>query len=1098
MILLLLALQDVDGLILKLRSEDSAVRDAATAELRAEGPKAEPALRRAAGDPDAEVAARAAHLLRIIDIVRNIPDELVLEYPGLPDRLTAGDDASWTSTFLHVHAAPSFLNFLFPCALAGARSNEELRDVLRAATTRRLSSGNFETIAHLSHPSESVRSEAAAYLCIPGRRHTDPRLVTLLASDDPGIRECARDVVVHAGHRDLVPKIADLLGDERAEIRVEILQVLGEMKAFTAAPRIAGLLEDHVAPVRATSLHALRKIGARAWHSAIPRLLDDPDPSIRSEALKAAGERDLRTVVPRVIELLSDGDGDVQEAACRALEKLNMSGAAPSMIPLLRIPAVQSTAYSALRTLARPEHAAGIAKLLKDPEFDVRALACSLLGFSGASEAAPRLLDRLADSNALVRRFAAAALGDLRIEEAAGPLARALDDADERVRHAAAAALSGLKAPEALAAVLKRADRHPEVASEIVNFPPSKARDSAILQLLKNRDPRLREVVVNLIRYTTATEPLRELLDATYLDFRAFVAGRLAELGDPEALPVLADLMRLMPHLDARKRCAEAIASFGDPSSFDHPDIMVRGAALRRLGTLRSPNAIPTIARALDDAAPEVRGTAVALLFEMNAVETAPAILNLMDDESAVVRNRVIRATAKFRPPGAPEALERCAATGKSSETPLRAQAEMGEPGPFVSLLAAAIGPDDPRLPPIRTWLLDGGPFPSAAIGSLLDEQRASVLDFLAARNDRESAPLIVERLDGMDPSPAFHALQLMGKWKIKAAATAAGRLFRNHPAWRTGTVLVELDARDQVPMLLEVLRTEGDDGSEALQALHGLRAREAIPALVAMLEDPEPLRRQKAAYGLGELRACESEPRLIRLLSDPDAEVVGAALIALQLCGGDAAVRASVPLLNDPDAEIVIAALGTMQIIPSREGIPSLLGLLESDDSDLKYIAARALARIGDDRCLGVLRAWARDPWNGGGPPEGLCRLGMREGVEDLLQSRHSRFPLNRLRSPEAWRRLGEGRLTEDLDGTVAERFERIARAAGLKLEIRVVPPDGRHWTSARGGQTRLLDALDDTEDLPYTAILEPDRIRVVSEAEAEAFWREWWRKSK
>src|SRR5258705_11828955 len=83
-------------LIDRLRSENIAVREEATNELKRLGEVAKPELERAAKDPDAELASRAKYLLRRLHLSAKLTSNLLKAVPEAADRLAGGDGSAWT------------------------------------------------------------------------------------------------------------------------------------------------------------------------------------------------------------------------------------------------------------------------------------------------------------------------------------------------------------------------------------------------------------------------------------------------------------------------------------------------------------------------------------------------------------------------------------------------------------------------------------------------------------------------------------------------------------------------------------------------------------------------------------------------------------------------------------------------------------------------------------------------------------------------------------------------------------------------------------------------------------------------------------------
>lgn len=125
------------------------------------------------------------------------------------------------------------------------------------------------------------------------------------------------------------------------------------------------------------------------------------------------------------------------------------------------------------------------------------------------------------------------------------------------------------------------------------------------------------------------------------------------------------------------------------------------------------------------------------------------------------------------------------------------------------------------------------------------------------------------------------------------------------------------------------------DDGLvwEAAKALIRIRAVDAAPALVRVLEGGSETKQSAAAYALGWLRVPETIP------------AVRAAALNAQL---DADVRGH-----------AVEALGVME---ARETVPDLIALLSDGSPEVRYWAAYSLSQIGDASALPALERMAAE----------------------------------------------------------------------------------------------------------------------------------------
>jgi HEAT repeat protein len=135
-----------------------------------------------------------------------------------------------------------------------------------------------------------------------------------------------------------------------------------------------------------------------------------------------------------------------------------------------------------------------------------------------------------------------------------------------------------------------------------------------------------------------------------------------------------------------------------------------------------------------------------------------------------------------------------------------------------------------------------------------------------------------------------------------------------------------------------------------------GPAAKDAVPELVKLLNDPDTGVRWAAVIALGSVEpgAKDAAPELVRLLKDPDGYVRRAAASALQGIGPAAkdAVPELVKLLRDPDGGVRGPAVEVLGSIgpAAKDAVPELVKLLRAPPpyAGTRGPAALALGRTG------------------------------------------------------------------------------------------------------------------------------------------------------
>ena len=186
------------------------------------------------------------------------------------------------------------------------------------------------------------------------------------------------------------------------------------------------------------------------------------------------------------------------------------------------------------------------------------------------------------------------------------------------------------------------------------------------------------------------------------------------------------------------------------------------------------------------------------------------------------------------------------------------------------------------------------------------------------------------------------------------------------------------------LPRLLAVLNDPNPEQRRtAAQSLGKIARKEAVPALVEALRDPDAGVRRNAAWALGMIGEPAMGPDrspLASLLFDPDPGVREAAAMALGLTGDtQAGLELLLERMREPGTpsdskRLAAAALGGME---ARTAVPVLTKLLADRDPRVRRWAVAALGEIADQQTVAPLsRVLATDP-DPGVRVEAVFRLG-------------------------------------------------------------------------------------------------------------------------
>jgi HEAT repeat protein len=527
--------------IRRLGSEDPAMREQATRELEKLGRQAKEELEKAARGQDAEVAATAGDLLKVLQIREEMPPSLERSMPGVAWKLAAGE---WRQTFLAAEESGMSKEGLAYLAVgtikAGFQHWQEFGGLVEDIVRHKLIQTVPQIVKLLADPDGNVRIVAASALGRLGAKETALEIVKLLQDREAG--RVGAWALERLEARETAPEIAKLLAHESGTVRCTAAELLGRLGAKDTAPEIVKLLTDPEYPVRVCALDALRALGAKETAPGLARLLAHADQEVRTGAAYLLAKLGGKEAAPEIVRLLADADSGVRADAVRTLGHLEVKETAPQILKLLADSdeGVQYAAAEALGKLRVREAAPRIIKMLETDMWPGnRCVLVEALGRLGAKEAAPAIVNLLTDQDAELRSAAVCALGDMGAKETAPQIVRLLKDGDD-IDHmmSAADALVTLGAKQA--------------ASDLVD-------------LLGHKSCAVRSVAAELLGRLGATEGVAEavkLLADPDCQVRAAAVRALGRVGAkgtaPEIIKLLAD-----PDKPVRIAAAQALAMLG-------------------------------------------------------------------------------------------------------------------------------------------------------------------------------------------------------------------------------------------------------------------------------------------------------------------------------------------------------------------------------------------------------------------------------------------------------------------------------------------------------------------------------------------------------
>lgn len=225
------------------------------------------------------------------------------------------------------------------------------------------------------------------------------------------------------------------------------------------------------------------------------------------------------------------------------------------------------------------------------------------------------------------------------------------------------------------------------------------------------------------------------------------------------------------------------------------------------------------------------------------------------------------------------------------------------------------------------------------------------------------SRPIIKRAMDGASPETMEAAMDAAASLGVKVLPRLIEALKVEDVRPRAAAIIARIgpEAKDAVPALIGALGDpDPDTRNEVLFALAaiGPDAAQAVPALVKALDDPGENVSYAACYALGKVgpAAMAAKPALQKCLGSSDEFACMASAWALACIHPECKETAakSVPILAkalaEPDAlSRLHAAEALRRLGPcAKDAVPALKKALQDDNPDVREAAGQALQAIG------------------------------------------------------------------------------------------------------------------------------------------------------
>lgn len=328
--------------------------------------------------------------------------------------------------------------------------------------------------------------------------------------------------------------LLQLTHEKAAPARVDACKALSELGDPRGIPRLRQMLRDAAGEVRDAAFSALARLEEKSPESAALAGLMAPNEDVRGRGLQLL-VRQLKKepaqhlggpLVGLLERALQDTSAAVRSEAFKAALNLEIGGGGPETLRFalrsIHADVRREVLGEVMGRIQEPWAPGLLLELFADPDAGVRSEAFEFSNKRSRGKAAEPLAAALAGRHADLKHKAIEVLEKRRVDGARELLLRALDDADEKVRIAAVDALLGDEVESAMESA------HPDV----------RVRAAASRALYG--DPKALAPLVALI---TEKEPERAELREAYVDRTARALRGLGDLGAPEALGPIAALV---------------------------------------------------------------------------------------------------------------------------------------------------------------------------------------------------------------------------------------------------------------------------------------------------------------------------------------------------------------------------------------------------------------------------------------------------------------------------------------------------------------------------------------------------------------------------
>lgn len=260
-----------------------------------------------------------------------------------------------------------------------------------------------------------VREAAALALGILGGSGKTRDLVASFQDPVPAVRAAAAVALGKVGAQEDGRALVPLLSDESVEVKNRALQGLGVLRVTEAGPALRELYEQNRRKEWGVKVLAtLSRIADPAQSELFLQLLQDPDPERKRLAVEGLGRISDSSRLPAFKkDYQRERNDDVKLAYSFAITRMGDRAFLDSIVLSLPSRTLGTRSRDYILEMGRPI-LPDLYPYLNDPDAEVRAALCDIIGTLGDADAIPRLQPLLGDPSANVADRANRAVERLR------------------------------------------------------------------------------------------------------------------------------------------------------------------------------------------------------------------------------------------------------------------------------------------------------------------------------------------------------------------------------------------------------------------------------------------------------------------------------------------------------------------------------------------------------------------------------------------------------------------------------------------------------------------------------------------------------------